>query len=182
MALILQVNDFRPLFGSDCFLAENATISGDVISGNHCSIWFNAVIRGDVNPIRIGDYTNIQDAAIIHGSFEQAPTIIGDRVTIGHKAIIHGCTIEDDALIGMGAIILDKAIVGKGCIVAAGAVVLENSILEAGNLYAGIPAKKMKLVSETQKESIGRTAKNYPKYASWYSSGFNQTTITTSNE
>ena len=172
MAFIFPVNGMTPQFGSDAFLAPNATITGDVICGNHCSVWFNAVIRGDVNSIRIGNFTNIQDGAVVHGSFLQAPTLIGNQVTIGHQAMIHGCTIEDQVLIGMGAIILDKAIVSQGCIVAAGSVVLENMVLESGFLYAGIPAKKIKPVTEVQQEGVLRIAENYPKHAAAYGTVF----------
>lgn len=168
MALILPVHGRLPQWGEGCFLAPNATLTGDVVLGNSCSVWFNAVIRGDVHHIRIGDETNIQDGAIVHCTFQTAPTTIGSRVTIGHQAMIHGCTIEDDALIGMGAIILDGAIVGRGCLVAAGAVVTENSILEPGYLYAGIPARKIKKLEDSRSEAILHTARNYPGYALSY--------------
>lgn len=168
MGLILPVNNILPQFGTDCFIAPNATITGDVVCGDRCSFWFNAVVRGDVHQIRIGDSTNIQDGAVIHCTHQRASVLIGSRVTIGHQAMIHGCTIEDDVLIGMGAIILDHALVGKECIVAAGAVVLEKSILESGYLYAGIPAKKIKPLTDEQRAGIQKTAANYPQYASWY--------------
>jgi carbonic anhydrase/acetyltransferase-like protein (isoleucine patch superfamily) len=168
VGLILPVNGVLPAWGERCFIASNATITGDVVMGSDCSVWFNAVIRGDVHSIRIGDQTNIQDGAIVHCTYKRASTLIGNQVSIGHQAMIHGCTIEDQVLIGMGAIILDKAIVQKGCLVAAGAVVTEGSILDAGFLYAGIPAKKIKSVSDEQKEIILQTAVRYPQYAAMY--------------
>jgi len=168
MGLILPVNGILPRWGKDCFIAPNATLTGDVVLGNRCSVWFNTVIRGDVNSIRIGDDTNIQDGAIIHCTYQTAATKIGSGVSIGHMAMIHGCTIEDEVLIGMGAIILDGAVVSKGCLVAAGALVTEKSVLEEGYLYAGIPARKIKPVTENQKETILGTALRYPMYASWY--------------
>ena len=168
MALILPWNDILPRWEEDCFIAPNATITGDVEMGHHCSVWFNAVIRGDANSIRIGNYTNIQDAAVIHGSSHEIPTLIGSNVSIGHQAMIHGCSIEDDVLIGMGAIVLDKAVVGKGCLVAAGSVVTERSILEPGWLYAGIPAKKIKPLDEKRIEIMKRTVLRYPQYGKQY--------------
>ncbi|QIL75796.1 gamma carbonic anhydrase family protein [Hymenobacter sp. HDW8] len=167
-ALILPVNRIAPQLGANCFVAENATIVGDVMLGNDCTVWFNTVLRGDVNSIRIGDKTNIQDGAVIHCTYQKAATTIGARVSIGHRAIVHGCTVEDDVLIGMGAIVMDHAVVGAGCIVAAGAVVLENTQCEPGYLYAGIPARKIKPVSEEQRAMIARTADNYVLYASWF--------------
>lgn len=154
--------------GDNCFLAENATIVGDVVLGDDCSVWFNAVIRGDVNAIRIGNKTNIQDGAVIHCTYQRAATTIGNNVSIGHNAIVHGCTVEDDVLIGMGAIVMDKAVVGRGCIIGAGAIVLENTICEPGYLYAGIPARKIKPVSEEQLAGMARTADNYVLYSSWF--------------
>jgi carbonic anhydrase/acetyltransferase-like protein (isoleucine patch superfamily) len=168
MGLILSVNGLAPKFGTNCFIAPNATITGDVQMGDGCSVWFNAVIRGDVHQIRIGNETNIQDGAIIHCTYKRAAVAIGDRVSIGHQAMIHGCTIGNDVLIGMGAILLDNCEVGDGCIVGAGSVVLEKTILEPGFLYAGTPAKKIKPVTESQREIIGLTAIRYPQYASWY--------------
>ncbi|MBC6606491.1 gamma carbonic anhydrase family protein [Hymenobacter sp. BT188] len=167
-ALILPVNGIAPQLGANCFVAENATIVGDVVLGKDCTVWFNAVLRGDVNSIRIGDKTNIQDGAVIHCTYQKAATTIGARVSIGHRAIVHGCTVEDDVLIGMGAIVMDHVVVGTGCIVAAGAVVLENTQCEPGYLYAGIPARKIKYVSEEQRAMIARTADNYVLYASWF--------------
>ena len=169
MALIKTVRGKTPKLGANCFTAENATIVGDVVCGENCSIWFNAVLRGDVHQIRIGDNTNIQDGAIIHCTYKTAPTHIGSNVSIGHRAIVHGCTIHDNVLIGMGAIVMDHAVVPENCLVAAGAIVLENSVLESGYIYAGVPAKKVKqLSSETFDHNIKRIAKNYSMYASWF--------------
>ena len=169
MALIKEVRGFAPSFGSDCFLAENATIVGDVTMGDECSVWFSAVVRGDVNSIRIGDKVNIQDGAVIHGTYEKASTTIGDRVSIGHNALVHGCTLHSDVLVGMGAIVMDNAEVGSGSIIAAGAVVLANTKIEPGSLWAGVPAKKVKDVSEElTKGEIERIANNYKLYSSWF--------------
>ncbi len=154
--------------GHNCFIAENATLVGDIILGDECSVWFNAVIRGDVNSIRVGHKTNIQDAVVIHCTYERAATTIGNNVTIGHKAIVHGCTLEDNVLIGMGAIVMDNAVVQKNCIVAAGAIVLENTVCESGYIYAGIPARKVKQLSEAQIANIDRLANNYVMYSSWF--------------
>ena len=169
MAIIHPVHGISPTFGNNCFLADNAVIIGDVIMGDYCSVWWSAVVRGDVNAIRIGDRVNIQDGAVLHCTFQKSQTIIGNDVSIGHNAIVHGCTLEDEVLVGMGAIIMDLAIVQKHVIVAAGAVVLENSILESGWIYAGTPAKKIKeLDAETRQFFITRTAENYIKYANWF--------------
>ena len=169
MALIKTVRGFEPSIGKDCFLAENATIVGDVKIGDNCSIWFQAVIRGDVNSIEIGNGVNIQDGAVVHCTYEQSKTIIGDRVSIGHKAIIHGCQIKEDVLVGMGAIIMDHAVVESNVLIAAGAVVLENSHLESGFIYAGVPAKKVKKISEDRfNNTIKRISDNYSMYASWF--------------
>ncbi|GAB2769337.1 carbonic anhydrase/acetyltransferase-like protein (isoleucine patch superfamily) [Hymenobacter luteus] len=168
MPLILPVQGKHPQLGPDCFVAENATIVGDVTLGASCTVWFNAVIRGDVNSIRIGDKSNVQDGAVIHCTYQKAATTIGSRVSIGHKAIVHGCTVQDDVLIGMGAIVMDQAVVGAGCIIAAGAVVLENTQCEPGYLYAGIPARKIKPVTEEQRANMLRTADNYVMYAGWF--------------
>ena len=168
MPLILPVKEKQPKIPSDCFVAENATIVGDVIMGKECSVWFTAVIRGDVNSIRIGDHTNIQDGAIIHCTYEKAATIIGKNVSIGHRALVHGCTVKDNALVGMGAIVMDHAVVAENCIIAAGAVVLENTICEAGCIYAGIPARKVKKLSAEQIENLKKTAANYVMYSSWF--------------
>ena len=157
-----------PVMGENCFIAENATIAGDVVMGKDCSVWFNAVIRGDVNSIKIGSRTNIQDGAVIHCTYEKAATLIGDNVSIGHRAIVHGCTVEDNSLIGMGAIVMDRAVVEKNCIIAAGAVVLENTRCESGYIYAGIPAKKVKQLTTAQIEGLQKTADNYVMYSSWF--------------
>lgn len=169
MALIKSVRNKTPEFGPNCYLAENATIVGEVKMGKDCSVWFQAVIRGDVNGIVIGDQVNIQDGAIIHCTYEKAATRIGNRVSIGHRAIIHGCTIDDDVLVGMGAIVMDHAKVPSNVLIAAGAVVLENAQLESGFIYAGVPAKKVKALSpELFKGQIERIANNYVMYASWF--------------
>ena len=169
MALIKTVRNFTPSFGKNCYLSENATVVGEVILGNDCSVWFNAVIRGDVNRIEMGNKVNIQDGAVIHCTYERTKTLVGNNVSIGHNAIIHGCTIEDNVLIGMGAIVMDNAIVQKNSIVAAGAVVTQNTVVESGFIYAGMPARKIKAVSEDLKTGeIERIANNYSKYASWF--------------
>lgn len=169
MSLILPVNGISPVMGNDCFVAPNATIVGDVVMGNDCSVWFNAVIRGDVNSIRIGNKVNVQDGAVIHCTFEKTKTIIGNNVSIGHNAIVHGCVIDDNVLIGMGAIVMDNAHVGSNSIIAAGAVVLENTIVEAGSVFAGVPAKKIKEVSQQLiSGEINRIAENYLKYSKWF--------------
>ena len=169
MALIKTVRDFTPEFGRGCYLADNATIVGDVIMGDECSVWFQAVVRGDVNEIRIGDKVNIQDGVIIHGTYERAGTYIGDNVSLGHRAMVHGCTIKSNVLVGMGAIIMDKAVVESNVLIAAGAVVLENSHLESGYIYGGIPAKPLKKLSPEQfKDTIYRISNAYVTYASWY--------------
>jgi carbonic anhydrase/acetyltransferase-like protein (isoleucine patch superfamily) len=168
MPLILPVKGVSPQFGNDCFIADNATIVGDVILGDICSVWFNAVIRGDVNAIRIGNKTNIQDGAVIHCTYQKAATTIGNNVSIGHNALVHGCTVEDNVLIGMGAIVMDNAVVQTNCLVAAGAIVLENSICESGFIYAGIPARKVKPLSAEQIAGMGKTADNYVLYGSWF--------------
>lgn len=171
MPLIRGVRGFKPTWGEDCFIAENATIVGDVVMGDQCSVWFNAVLRGDVNSIRVGNKVNIQDGAVIHCTYEQSKTVIGNEVSIGHNAIVHGCQIDDRVLIGMGAIVMDHAVIEQQVLIAAGAVVLENSICESGFIYAGVPAKKIKALSaETFKQYIGRIANNYVMYASWFDS------------
>ncbi|MDX1942671.1 MAG: gamma carbonic anhydrase family protein [Saprospiraceae bacterium] len=169
MALIKSVRGFTPQYGSNCFFAENATLIGDLIMGDDCSVWFQAVVRGDVNSIRIGNKVNIQDGAIIHGTFERAATTIGNNVSIGHRALVHGCTLHDNVLIGMGAIVMDHAIVESNVLIAAGAVILENTHCESGHIYAGVPAKKVKAISEAQfKDTIERIANAYIKYAGWF--------------
>ena len=144
MACILEVNGLAPEMGENCWLAPNDTLVGDVKLGKNCTVWFNAVIRGDVNEIRIGDDTNIQDGAVIHCTYKQAGTYIGNQVSIAHNAIVHGCTIHDRVLVGMGAIVMDRAVIGSNSIIAAGAVVLEGTIVPPGSIFAGVPAKKVK--------------------------------------
>lgn len=168
MALIKSVRGIKPSFGEGCWLAENSTIIGEVILGEQCTVWFSAVVRGDVNYIKVGNKTNIQDNATIHGTYEKAPTNIGNNVSIGHNAIIHGCTLKDEVLVGMGAIVMDHAIVEDGAIIAAGAVVLQNTVVEANSIYAGIPAKKISSVGPENREMQSRIANNYIKYASWF--------------
>ena len=167
MPLILPIKGVSPKLGADCFVAENATIVGDVVLGDTCTVWFNAVIRGDVIAIRIGNKTNIQDGAVIHCTYQKAATTIGNNVSVGHNAIVHGCTVQDNVLIGMGAIVMDNAVVQEHCIVAAGSVVLENTICESGYIYAGVPAKKVKALSPEQIAGMAQTADNYVLYASW---------------
>jgi carbonic anhydrase/acetyltransferase-like protein (isoleucine patch superfamily) len=171
MALLLPVNGISPQMGTECFIAPNATIVGDVIMGDFCSVWFNAVIRGDVNSVRLGNKVNVQDGAVIHCTFERSKAIIGNNVSIGHNAIIHGCVIDDNVLIGMGAIVMDNAHIGSNSIIAAGAVVLENTIITPGTIYAGVPAKKIKEISQDQiSGEINRIAENYLKYSKWFKS------------
>ena len=169
MAVILPVEGKMPTFGDDCFIAPNATIVGDVVMGNQCSVWFNTVLRGDVNYIKIGNKVNIQDNAVIHCTYQKYPTNIGNNVSIGHTAIVHGCTLHDNVLIGMGAIVMDNAVVHSNTIIAAGAVVLEDTVCEPGSIYAGVPAKKIKDISEELINSeINRIANNYIKYSGWF--------------
>lgn len=169
MAVILPVKGVSPRMGTDVFIAPNATIVGDVTMGEGCSVWFNAVIRGDVNAIQIGDKVNIQDNAVIHCTYEKHATTIGNNVSIGHSAIVHGCKVEDDVLIGMGAIVMDGAVIGSNSIVAAGAVVLEGTIVPPGSIFAGVPAKKVKDISpELINGEIQRIANNYGMYSSWF--------------
>lgn len=169
MAVIMQVDGVYPKFGNDCFLAPNATVVGDVETGNQCSVWFNAVVRGDVNSIRMGNKVNVQDGAVIHATFEKTKAIIGNNVSIGHNAIVHGCTLHDNVLVGMGAIVMDNVVVHSNTIIAAGAVVLEGTICEAGSIYAGVPAKKVKDISaELVNGEINRIANNYIRYAGWF--------------
>ncbi|MEH6704174.1 gamma carbonic anhydrase family protein [Galbibacter orientalis] len=167
--IIKEVNGKHPVFGADIFIAENATIVGDVSMGANCSVWFNAVIRGDVHYIKIGDKVNIQDGAVIHCTYKKHPTTIGNNVSIGHNAIVHGCTIKDNVLIGMGSIVMDNCIVESNSIIAAGAVVTQNTHVEAGSIYAGVPAKKVKEISkDLSKNEIERIANSYVMYASWF--------------
>jgi carbonic anhydrase/acetyltransferase-like protein (isoleucine patch superfamily) len=169
MALILPVNGVSPEFGKDCYLAPNATVVGDVVMGDQCSVWFNAVIRGDVNSIRIGNKVNIQDGAVLHCTFQKTKVNIGNNVSVGHNAIVHGCTVHDNVLIGMGAIVMDNCVIGSNTIIAAGAVVLENTRVEEGSIYAGVPARKVKDISrELIGGEIERIANNYLKYSSWF--------------
>jgi len=169
MALIKAVQGIYPEFGKDCYLAENATITGDVVMGDQCSVWFNAVIRGDVHYIRMGHRVNVQDGAVIHCTYRKFPTNIGNNVSIGHNAIVHGCTVRDNVLIGMGAIIMDNCIIESNTIIAAGAVVTQNTHVEAGCIYAGIPARKVKDISDGQiSGEIERIAESYVMYSGWY--------------
>lgn len=168
MAIIKTIRGITPQFGQNCFLADNATVVGEVVMGDNCSLWFNAVVRGDVHSITIGNNTNIQDGAVIHCTYQKAKTVIGNNVSIAHNAIVHGCTLEDNVLVGMGAIVMDDAVVKSGAIIAAGAVVLAGTKVESGSIYAGMPAKKVKEVGEEMKGIFERTAKNYIMYAKWY--------------
>jgi carbonic anhydrase/acetyltransferase-like protein (isoleucine patch superfamily) len=171
MALILPVRGIKPKFGANCFIADNATVVGEVVMGENCSVWFNAVVRGDVHSIEIGDNSNIQDGAVIHCTYRKAKVVIGKNVSIAHNAVVHGCAINDNVLIGMNAVVMDDAVVQSGSIVAAGAVVLANTIVESGYIYAGAPAKKIKPVGEELQGVFMRTANNYIKYAKWYTEG-----------
>ena len=169
MALIKVCRGFTPQFGANCWFAENATIVGDVVMGDNCSVWFNSVVRGDVNSIRIGDNVNIQDGAVLHCTYEKTTVQIGNNVSIGHNALVHGCTIEENVLIGMGAIVMDNCHIETNCILAAGAVLLEGTIMESWSVYAGVPAKKVKSLSpELFEGEVQRIAKNYSLYASWF--------------
>jgi carbonic anhydrase/acetyltransferase-like protein (isoleucine patch superfamily) len=169
MPVILPVNNISPKMGINCFIAPNATIVGDVVMGDECSVWFNAVVRGDVNSIRIGNKVNIQDGCIIHCTYQKAKTVIGHNVSIGHNAIVHGCIVHDSVLIGMGAIVMDDAEIGSNSIIAAGAVVLEGTKIESGVIYGGIPAKKIKdIPQDLISGQIERIANNYIHYASWF--------------
>lgn len=169
MALIKSCRGIEPQFGKDCWFAENATIVGDVTMGDECSVWFNAVIRGDVNSIKMGNRVNIQDGAVIHCTYEKTKTNLGNNVSIGHNALVHGCTVEDNVLIGMGSIVMDDCYIESGSIIAAGAVLLEGTRVEAGSIYAGVPAKKVKSISpELFEGEVMRIANNYVKYSSWF--------------
>ncbi len=169
MALIKPVQGKAPQFGKDCYIAENATIVGDLICGDQCSFWFNSVVRADVHYIRLGNKVNVQDGACIHCTYQKAPTNIGNNVSIGHHAIVHGCTIHDNVLIGMGAIVMDNCIIESNSIIAAGSVVLEGTRVESGSVYAGIPAKKVKDVNKELFEGeINRISNNYVMYSSWF--------------
>lgn len=168
MALIIPVNGKTPKIGNNCFLAPNCTIVGDVEIEDNCSIWFNAVIRGDVNAIRIGKQCNIQDGAVIHCTFEKSVTVLGPKVSIGHNAVIHGCKINSHVLVGMGAIIMDHAEIGERTIIGAGAVVLEKTVVPSNSIWGGTPAKHLKYLDGKRSEVFERTAQNYVKYASWF--------------
>lgn len=169
MAIIKSIRGFTPVFGNDCFLADTAVVIGDVVMGNFCSIWFNAIVRGDVHSIRMGNKVNIQDGAVIHCTYQKAPVFIGNNVSIAHNAVVHGCTIHDNVLIGMGAIIMDHAVIESNSIIAAGALVLENTVVESGSIYAGVPAKKVKSINkELLVGQVNRIADSYIMYAGWY--------------
>ena len=169
MALIRSLNGKNPKLGNNCFLAETAVVIGDVEMGDNCSIWYNAVVRGDVHYIKIGSNTNIQDNAVIHATYQKSPTNIGNNVTIAHGAIVHGCTIHDNVMIGMNAVVLDDAVVESDSLIAAGSVVTKGTVVESGSVYAGVPAKKVKAVSKELLEGeIIRIAHAYEKYAGWY--------------
>lgn len=167
--LVKSVRGFTPFYGKSCFFAENATLIGDVQMGDECSVWFQAVVRGDVNQIRIGNRVNIQDGAVIHATYEESTTQIGNHVSIGHNAIVHGCTIKDHVLIGMGSIVMDHCIIESNSIIAAGAVLPQGTHVPAGSIYAGVPAKKIKNIEDSlQQKELERIANNYLMYASWF--------------
>ena len=168
MALIKSVRGHHPTYDESCWFAENATIVGDVVMGENCTVWFNAVIRGDVNSIRIGHHSNVQDGAVIHCTYQRFATTIGNYVSIAHNAIVHGCTIEDHVLIGMGSIVMDGAVVGEGAIIAAGAIVTQGTKVPPGTIYAGNPAKYLNDVSPELNAAIDRTANNYLTYSGWF--------------
>lgn len=168
MALLKSVRGTTPQFGENCWLADNATVIGDVRMGRDCTVWFNAVVRGDVNSITFGDRCNVQDGAVIHCTYQRTKTTIGNNVSIAHNAIVHGCTIEDDVLIGMGAIVMDGAVIGSRSIIAAGAIITQNTVVPPGSIYAGNPARFLKAVSDEQAEVFMRTANNYVMYADWF--------------
>ena len=169
MALIKSVKGNSPIFGANVYLAENATVVGDVEMGSDCSVWFSAVVRGDVNSIRIGNKVNIQDGAVIHCTYQKAATILGNNVSVGHNALVHGCTIHDNVLVGMGAIVMDGVVVASNSIIAAGAVVLEGTYIESGTIYAGVPARKVKVLNEEQTARlIEGISNNYVMYSSWF--------------
>ncbi|MBX2963190.1 MAG: gamma carbonic anhydrase family protein [Cyclobacteriaceae bacterium] len=168
MSTIKSVRGYTPSFGENCFIADGAIVVGEVTMGKNCTVWFNAVVRGDVHSITIGDNTNIQDGAVLHCTYQRAKLVIGNNVSIAHNAVVHGCTIEDNVLIGIGAIILDDVVIGSNSVIAAGAVVLPKTIVEPGSIYAGVPAKRVKEIGDDMKEVILRTARNYPMYAEWF--------------
>lgn len=167
--ILKELNGKKPQFGNQCFFAENAVLIGDIVMGDSCSIWYNAVLRGDVHYIKMGDKVNIQDGAVVHCTYQKSPTNIGNNVSVGHNAIVHGCTIHDNVLIGMGSIVMDDCVIESNSIIAAGAVVTQGTVVESGSIYAGVPAKKVKDISqELISGEIDRIANNYVKYASWY--------------
>lgn len=169
MSTIIICRNITPRWGDDCWIAPNATLVGDLVMGDRCSVWFNAVIRGDVNSIRLGNQVNVQDGAVIHCTYEKTKTIIGNNVSIGHNALVHGCTVEDNVLIGMGSIVMDNCHIESGSIIAAGAVLTEGTRVEAGSIYAGVPAKKVKSISpELFEGEVMRIANNYLKYSGWF--------------
>ena len=169
MSFIIPVNGIEPAFGNNCFIAPNATIVGDVQCGDDCSFWFNAVVRGDVNSIRLGNKVNIQDGAVIHCTYQKTKTVLGNNVSIGHNAIVHGCLVHDNVLIGMGAIVMDNCEIGSNSIIAAGAVLTEGTVVPSGCIYAGVPAKKVKDISQDLIHGeINRIADNYVMYSSWF--------------
>ena len=169
MALIKEVKGKKPVFGENIYLADNATIVGEVEMGDDCSVWFSAVVRGDVNSIKIGNKVNIQDGAVVHCTYQKAATILGNNVSVGHNALVHGCTIKDNVLIGMGSIVMDDVVVESNSIIAAGAVVLEGTHIESGSIYAGVPAKKVKELNEEQTAIlIEGISDNYVLYSSWF--------------
>lgn len=169
MPLILPVEGKLPVLGENCFVADNATIVGDVVCGDECSFWFNSVVRGDVHYIKMGNRVNVQDGAVLHCTYQKHPLNIGDNVSIGHNALVHGCTIHSNVLIGMGSIVMDGVVVESNCIIAAGAVVLEGTIVKSGSIYAGVPAKKVKdITPELVSGEVERIAKNYVFYSNWF--------------
>jgi carbonic anhydrase/acetyltransferase-like protein (isoleucine patch superfamily) len=168
MSIIKSVRGYAPSFGENCFVAEGAVVIGEVTMGNNCTVWFNAVVRGDVHSITIGDNTNIQDGAVLHCTYQKAKLTIGSNVSIAHNAVVHGCTVEDNVLIGMGAIVMDDAVIGSNSVIAAGAVVLPGTKVEPGSIYAGCPAVRIKDITDEMKSTIQRTAKNYPMYSEWF--------------
>ena len=169
MKIIKPVKGKHPKISEDCYIAENATIVGEVSIGTQCSVWFNAVIRGDVHYIKIGNKVNIQDGAVIHATYKKSPTTIGNNVSIGHNAIVHGCTIHDNVLIGMGSIVMDDCVIESNSIIAAGAIVTKNTLVESGSIYAGVPAKKIKNISQEMiSGEIDRIANSYVNYSSWF--------------
>ena len=169
MALIKSVKGKSPIFGKNVYLADNATVVGEVEMGDDCSVWFSSVVRGDVNSIKIGNKVNIQDGAVVHCTYKKAATIIGDNVSVGHNAIVHGCRIHDNVLIGMGAIVMDGVVIESNSIVAAGSVVLEGAHIESGTIYAGVPAKKVKDLNQEQTASLIKgISDNYIMYSSWF--------------